>query len=58
MMISFLGQCKTNKLKVGICCFSVKYTTFSIKSKDWLAENDDNVSEYSDISTGGLVSVS
>jgi len=31
--------------KIGICCFSAKYTAFRCKSKNWLARNQNNVSE-------------
>ena len=37
------GQTKDNK--IGICCFSAKHAALSGKSKDWLARNQDNVSE-------------
>ena len=39
----------TKDIKIGICCFSTKYTTLRCKSKDGLAQNQDNVSEWSDI---------
>ena len=35
--------------KIGICCFSAKYTAFKSKNKDWLAWNQDNVSEWEDM---------
>ena len=38
-----LGQRKD--YKIGICCFSTKHTALRRKSKDWLARNQDNVSE-------------
>jgi hypothetical protein len=31
--------------KIGICCFSAKHAALRKKSKDWLARNQDNVSE-------------
>jgi hypothetical protein len=31
--------------KIGICCFSDKHAALRRKSKDWLAWNQDNVSE-------------
>ena len=43
-----LGQIKD--YEIGICCFSAKHATLSIKSKDWLARNQDNVSEWGDMS--------
>jgi hypothetical protein len=41
--------------KIGICCFSAKHTALRSKSKDWLARNQNNVSEWSDMSTHGLL---
>ena len=32
--------------KIGICCFSAKHAAFRRKSKDWLAQNQDDVSEW------------
>jgi hypothetical protein len=46
---------KTNDYEIGICCFSDKLATLMSKSKDWLALNQDNVSEWSDMSTCGLL---
>ena len=37
---------KTKDYKIGICCFSTKHTVLRNKSKDWLARNKDNVSEW------------
>ena len=48
-----LGQ--TKDYKIGICCFSAKQAALRRKSKDWLARNQDNVSELSDMSTRGLL---
>ena len=36
---------QTNDYKIGICCFSAKHGALKRKSKDWLARNQDNVSE-------------
>jgi hypothetical protein len=47
------GQAKD--YKIGICCFSVKHAALGRKSKDWLARNQNNVSEWSDMSTRGLL---
>jgi hypothetical protein len=38
---------QTKDYKIDICCFSGKYTTLRCTSKDWLARNQDNVSEWS-----------
>ena len=37
------GQTKDSK--IGICCFSAKHAALRRKSKGWLAQNQDNVSE-------------
>ena len=46
---------KTKDYKIDICCFCVKYAALRRKSKDWLARNQNNVSEWSDMSTPGLL---
>ena len=46
---------QTKGYKIGICCFSAKNTSLRRKSKDWLARNQNNVSEWSDMSTRGLL---
>jgi len=48
-----LGQ--TKDCKIGICCFSTKNAALRSKSKDWLARNQNNVSEWSDMSIRGLL---
>ena len=45
---------QTKDYKIGICCFSAKHTPLRSESKDWLARNQNNVSEWSDMSTRGL----
>ena len=45
------GQTKDYK----ICCFSANRAALRRKSKDWLAQNRNNVSEWSDMSTCGLL---
>jgi hypothetical protein len=37
---------QTKDYKIGICCFSGKHTVLRRKSKDWLAQNQDNVSKW------------
>ena len=37
--------------KIGICCFSATHAALRRKSKDWLGRNQNNVSEWSDMST-------
>jgi hypothetical protein len=46
---------QTKYYKIGICCFSAKHAALRRKSKDWLARNQHNVSEWSDMSTRGLL---
>ena len=49
---------ETKDYKIGICCFSTKYTALTRKNKDWLAQNQDNVFVWGDMSICRLVSVS
>ena len=37
---------ETNNYKNDICCFSTQHEVLRRKSKDWLARNQDNVSEW------------
>jgi hypothetical protein len=46
---------QTKEYKIGMCCFSAKNAALRRKSKDWLDRNQNNVSEWSDISTRGLL---
>jgi hypothetical protein len=46
---------KTKDYKIGICCFSAKHAELRRKSKDWLARNQDNVSEWGDMFICGLL---
>ena len=41
---------QTKDYEIGICCFSSKHAALRRKSKDWLARNQDNVSDWSDMS--------
>jgi hypothetical protein len=45
---------QTKDYTIGICCFSAKYAALRSKSKDWFSRNQNNVSEWSDMSTRGL----
>ena len=45
---------QTKDYKIGICYFSAKYAALRRKSKDWLAWNQNNVSEWSNMSTSEL----
>ena len=46
---------QTKDYAIGICCFSAKHTVLMRKSKDWLACNQDNVSEWVNMSIHGLL---
>jgi hypothetical protein len=46
---------QTNDYKLGICFLSAKHAALRRKSKDWLDRNQDNVSEWSDMSIRGLL---
>ena len=46
---------ETKDYEIGICCFFAKHAALRRKSKHWLARNKNNVSEWSDISTRGLL---
>ena len=48
-----LGQ--TKDYKIGICCFSTKHAALKRKSTDWLIQNQNNVYEWSDMSTRRLL---
>ena len=47
------GQSKDNK--IGTCYFFAMHAALWRKSKGWLARNQDNVSEWIDMSTRGLL---
>ena len=38
---------QTKDYEIGICCFSTKHAALRRKNKDWLAWNQNNVSEWS-----------
>ena len=46
---------QTKDYKIGMCCFSAKHAALRRKSKGWLARNQDNVSEWGDMSIRGLL---
>jgi len=46
---------KTKNHKIDICCFSSKHTALMSKIKDWLGQNVNYVSEWSDMSICGRV---
>ena len=50
-----LGLSQSKDYKIGIHCFSAEHTTLRSKSKDWFAQNQDNMTEWSDIYTCRLL---
>ena len=40
---------------IDSCCFSAKHAELRRKNKDWLARNQDNVSDLGDMSIRGLL---
>ncbi len=46
---------QTKDYIIGICCFSGKHAVLRRKNKDWLARNQNNASEWIDMSTRGLL---
>jgi len=54
-----VGRClgprsgKTNEYQIGICCLSAKHAALMSKIKDWLAWNQDNVTNWCDMSIRG-----
>ena len=46
---------QTKDYKMGMCCFLTKNAALRSKSKDWLARNRNNVSEWNDMSTHRLL---
>ena len=46
---------QTKDYKIGICCFSTKHTALRRKNKDWLARNQNDVSQWSHMSNRGLL---
>ena len=50
-----LRSSQTKDYEIGVCCFSDKQAALRRKSKDWLARNQANVSQWSGMSTLGLL---
>ena len=46
---------QTKDYTIGICCFSAKHAALWRKSKDWLTLNQNNVSDWSYMSTHRLL---
>ena len=49
---------QTKVYEIGICCFSAKHAALRRKNKEWLSRNQDNVSEWSDMSSTKQISSS
>jgi hypothetical protein len=45
----------TKDYEIASCCFSAKHAELRRKNKDWLARNQDTVSEWGDMSARGLL---
>ena len=54
VMVSVLASSAVD-YKIGICCFSAKQAALERKNTNWLARNQDNVSEWGDMSIHGLL---
>jgi hypothetical protein len=46
---------QTKDYKNDMCCFSTDHAALRSKSNDRLAQNQDNVSEWGDMSTRGML---
>jgi hypothetical protein len=46
---------QTKDYKIGICCFSAKHAALRRKSKERFAQNQDNVSDWGEMFTHGLL---
>ena len=46
---------QTKDYNIGMCGLSVKHAALGSKSKDWLARNQNNVSDWSDLFTHRLL---
>ena len=49
---------QTKDYKIGICRCSAKHTALSRKNRDLMARNQDNVTEWGDMSIRGLIQLS
>ena len=48
-------SCQTKGYKICICCFSARHVALKRKSKDRFSRNQENVSDWNDMSTTGLL---
>ena len=46
---------QTKDYIIGMCCFSAKHVALRRKGKNWLARNQNNASEWGDMSIRGLL---
>ena len=46
---------QTKDYTIGICSFSAKHKSLRRKGNNWLARNQNNVSEWSDMSNRGML---
>ena len=46
---------QTKDYRIGMCCFCTKHAALRSKNKYWLARNEDNVCEWSDMSTNRVL---
>ena len=46
---------QTKDYKIVFCCFSARHIALRRKSKDWMSRNQDNVSEWEEMSIHGLL---
>ena len=45
---------QTNEHTIYICCYTANHATLRRKSNDWLAQNQDPMSEWGDMTICGL----
>ena len=50
----WLASALSKDYTIGICSFSAKHAALRRKTKDWLAQNQDNVSGWGDMRIRGL----
>ena len=64
VMVSVLATSAVNRvfearsgqtIDIVICCYSTKHALLFSKNKHWLAQNQDYVTEWSDMSINGLL---
>jgi hypothetical protein len=49
------GLDQTKDYEIDICCISAKHTALRSMNKDWLVRNQNNLSQWSNMSTHGLL---